>query len=318
MRTKSTITFLLITLLAVSLMGCDGATETAVTTARNDVAATGDLSNAGQADAPVGDALPTIAPSRGQNGNTNGNANSAGNGNATMAASRIHTRPFTGTLPISGELSAGDVDALRFMREEEKMARDVYNVLYQTWGLPVFQNVAASEQAHMDAILSLLNAYGLDDPAAGKGPGEFTNPDLQALHDELVAQGSRSLADALLAGGAIEEIDILDLEARLAETENPHMIQMFNHLRNGSENHLRAFVNNYERQAGLTYGPQYMTQARYQTAMAAMGSGGNGAQNGLGAQNQNAQGNQNQGQGGQGQGQNGAGNGNGYRGGRNN
>lgn len=300
MRTKSTIAFLLITLLVVSLMGCGGATETAVTSAGNDVAA----ANTGQADATAGDPLPTIAPSRGRNGNTN------------MAASGIHTRPFTGTLSISGELSASDADALRFMREEEKMARDVYNALYQTWGLPVFQNIAASEQAHMDAILSLLNAYGLDDPAAGKGPGEFTNPDLQALHDELVDQGSRSLADALLAGGAIEEIDILDLEARLAEAENPYMIQTFNNLRKGSENHLRAFVNNYERQAGLTYGPQYMTQARYQTAMAARGSGRNGAQNGPGAQNQNAQGNQNQGQ--SGQGQNGAGNGNGYRGGRNN
>lgn len=101
-------------------------------------------------------------------------------------------------------------DGLTYVREEEKLARDVYLFLYDMWGLQVFQNIADSEQTHTDAVKTLLDAYGLTDPAAATQPGEFVNPDLQALYNQLTAQGSLSLADALKVGAAIEEIDILD------------------------------------------------------------------------------------------------------------
>ncbi len=83
--------------------------------------------------------------------------------------------------PIIEGLSLNEAEGLSFMREEEKLARDVYLTLYDLWGLPLFQNIADSEQAHMDAVKSLLDFYGLDDPAAGQGVGIFTNADLQAL-----------------------------------------------------------------------------------------------------------------------------------------
>ncbi|MDP2030099.1 MAG: DUF2202 domain-containing protein [Thiobacillus sp.] len=55
-------------------------------------------------------------------------------------------------------LPGGKTDLL-FMREEEKLARDVYLTLYETWGLAVFSNIASSEQSHMDALLKLLRTY---------------------------------------------------------------------------------------------------------------------------------------------------------------
>jgi len=76
-------------------------------------------------------------------------------------------------------IGADEIEGLLFMREEEKLARDVYLTLYDQWNLSIFKNIAASESAHMDAILTLLERYGIDDPAAGKDVGEFTNPDLQ-------------------------------------------------------------------------------------------------------------------------------------------
>ena len=42
------------------------------------------------------------------------------------------------------------------MREEEKLARDVYSELATAWDLGVFWNIAESEQQHMDAVLDLL------------------------------------------------------------------------------------------------------------------------------------------------------------------
>ena len=38
--------------------------------------------------------------------------------------------------------AAAEVEALQYMREEEKLARDVYLALYEEWQLPIFQTIA--------------------------------------------------------------------------------------------------------------------------------------------------------------------------------
>jgi len=237
-------------------------------------------------------AAPSLAPDYG-NGNGNGGtgAGQTGNGNGTG----------TSVLDIpASDLSPEETAALIFMREEEKLARDVYNTLYGVWGQPTFTNIAASEQAHMDEVKLLLDRYNLADPALD--PGSFTDPNLQSLYDQLVAQGSISLTDALKVGAAIEEIDILDLQERLAQTDNADLQQVFNNLMMGSYNHLNAFTSVLLTQTGETYQPQYLSAEAY--AAIVTGQSGNG--------NQGASGNGQSGQGTQGQG------GNGYRGGQNN
>ncbi|HNF94680.1 MAG TPA: DUF2202 domain-containing protein, partial [Anaerolineales bacterium] len=130
--------------------------------------------------------------------------------------------------------------ALLFMREEEKLARDVYNQMYALWGQPVFQNIAASEQTHTDEIKLLLDRYGLADPALD--PGQFTDANLQALYNQMIAQGSVSLTEALNVGVLIEQTDIADLQARLAQTDNADIQLVYTNLMNASYNHLAAFL----------------------------------------------------------------------------
>jgi hypothetical protein len=240
-------------------------------------------------DEPV---APSLAPDYGNgNGNAGTGAGQTGNGNGTS----------TSVLDIpASDLSPEESAALLFMREEEKLARDVYNTLFEVWGQPTFTNIAASEQAHMDEVKLLLDRYNLADPALD--PGSFTDPNLQSLYDQLVAQGSISLTDALKVGAAIEEIDILDLQERLAQTDNADLQQVFNNLMMGSYNHLNAFISVLLTQTGETYQPQYLSAEAF--AAIVTGQSGNG--------NQGASGNGQSGQGTQGQG------GNGYRGGQNN
>lgn len=177
-------------------------------------------------------------------------------------------------------ISPEEAAALQFMREEEKLAHDVYVTFYDKWGLRVFDNIARSEQQHTDAVATLLDRYDISDPVTGNVLGQFTDPALQALHNQLVAQGSKSVADALKVGAAIEEIDILDLQERLAQTDNAAIERVYNSLLAGSENHLRAFVSNLKAQTGETYAPQYLSQAAYDAIVAASGSQGNGGRRG--------------------------------------
>ncbi len=175
----------------------------------------------------------------------------------------------------TGELTADEVAGLLFMREEEKLARDVYLALYEMWNVRIFDNIAGSESAHMDAVKGLLDDYGLADPAV-EAPGVFTNADLQALYDELVETGAQSLEDALRVGAAIEEIDILDLEAHMAETDREDILRVYDNLLRGSYNHLRAFAGNLERRVQKAYVPQYLDQDAYEAILDGDQGRGNG------------------------------------------
>lgn len=187
----------------------------------------------------------------------------------------VWVQPASAQTTSSG-LTTADVDSLLYMREEEKLAHDVYVTLYNLWGAPLFNNVAASEQNHTEMVLALLNQYGLADPAAGNGVGEFTNSDLQALYDDLVSQGSQSYEAALLVGGLIEEVDIADLRAELETTNVAAIQQVYQSLLSASGNHLRAFATAYENATGNAYAAQWLSAAD----VAAILSGGNSSGNG--------------------------------------
>ena len=209
---------------------------------------------------------------------------------ATLPALALDPVPTSAVQAVASvaptSLSAAERDALQYMREEEKLAHDVYVTLYDLWGLRVFSNIAASEQQHTAAVATLLSRYGVSDPAAGNAVGEFTDPVLQKLYDELIAQGSTSVAAALKVGAAIEEIDILDLQERVAATTHADIVRVYSNLTAGSENHLRAFTANLQRQTGAAYVPQYMDETAYNAIVNAAGGGAQGSGNrGAGAGN---------------------------------
>ena len=174
----------------------------------------------------------------------------------TMLQTAIAAMPVT-------DLTAVEQAGLLYMREEEKLAHDVYVTLGEKWNVPVFQNIPQSEQTHMDAVKLLLGRYGLSDPATDKAIGVFTDAPLQGLYNDLVEQGSQSLAAALTVGATIEDLDIVDLQTRLAQTDKADIQLVYENLLKGSRNHLRAFTRTLTRQAGASYTPQYLSQKAF-------------------------------------------------------
>lgn len=150
---------------------------------------------------------------------------------------------------------------LLFMREEEKLARDVYLYFHEKYGLNIFSNIASSEQTHMDAVLTIMEKYGVEDLASSE-LGVFTNATLQQLYNDLIAQGNASLTDALRAGATIEDVDIRDLDNVIEATTKADLMNMYKMLECGSRNHMRAFTSNLDSQ-GVTYAPQFISQEQY-------------------------------------------------------
>ena len=98
----------------------------------------------------------------------------------------------------------------------------------------------ASETSHQDQVLNLLNSYGLTDPRSSE-IGVFVNPDLQALYDQLIAQGMTSQTEAYKVGVLIEETDITDLTTAINSTSDATIVATLEKLRSASESHLAAF-----------------------------------------------------------------------------
>lgn len=160
------------------------------------------------------------------------------------------------------QLTEKEAAGLRFMREEEKLALDVYTKLAQKWGANPFQNIAQSEQTHTNAVLALLTTYGIADPAANLGPGVFKDKTLQKLYDELIKAGSVSRVEALRVGATIEDLDLNDLDDWLTVTTRPDIRRVYENLARGSRNHLRSFVKALKN-AGVTYKPVYISQEAF-------------------------------------------------------
>ena len=162
---------------------------------------------------------------------------------------------------IATYLTTDEIYWLSFIREEEKLARDSYLVLGSLWGLVIFENIATSEQKHMDAMKKLIECYELTDPVTDE-IGSFTEPELQALFDFLMAHGAQSTMDGLYVGALIEETDIDSIQKAIAVSDQMHIVSTYESIMCGSRNHLRAFIRQIEINGG-SYTPKVLAEEEF-------------------------------------------------------
>lgn len=200
-------------------------------------------------------------------------------------------------LITTSDLTDGELASLLKMKEEEKLARDVYSVLSQKWGSQVFSNISAAESNHLNAIVLLLTNYGSTESSIGEA-GIFADAAVQTLYSDLVAKASVSIQEAYKTGALIEEMDIKDLDKALATSTNENVTLVFENLLKGSRNHLRAF-NLQLTNLGIVYTPVYISQTDYNLIVTSpmekgkqykMQGKGNGQGNGKGQKGQGQKG----------------------------
>jgi hypothetical protein len=178
-----------------------------------------------------------------------------------MTASLAAMQQTVSNLPTE-PLDDAEKARILFIREEEKLAYDVYQTMFDIYGVNVFQNIPNSELSHMEAMLTIIKKYNLTDPMETNARGVYANPVLQSLYTQLVSQGRVSLLAAYQVGATIEDLDISDLNSSLAVTNNQDVRLVYDFLNKGSRNHLRSFYKNIKNWNG-TYTPVYITQAEF-------------------------------------------------------
>jgi len=164
---------------------------------------------------------------------------------------------------VPEELVQNEVDNLLFLREEEKLARDVYTYAFDLYGEVIFDNISNSEQKHMNLVLTVLDKYGISDPAEGLGMGDFSNPIIQDLYDQLILRCELSDLESFVVGAEIEDLDISDLRTMASESTNTDILDLVQKLECGSRNHMRAFNGKLEDLAA-TYEPIYLSSEEFE------------------------------------------------------
>jgi hypothetical protein len=146
------------------------------------------------------------------------------------------------------------------VREEEKVAHDVYAALATRYPDAPFARIALSEERHESAVQRRLDRAGLADPIDGHATGEFDNADLQKLYDALVTRASMSRTEALEVGALIEETDIADLRKSRGLTSDIQINRVYSNLERASGQHVRIFAGELKT-SGITYAPTVLGQA---------------------------------------------------------
>lgn len=163
---------------------------------------------------------------------------------------------------------------LAVLREQKKLARDVYDSLYDKWELRIFEEIGGAEKAHMEAVKPLLDQFAVEDPVAitGDEPGRFAHRPFQRLYDSLLVSGTASLVGALRTGAFVEEMDIVDLQRAIKYTGAEDLRAVYKYLLMAAQRHLLTFTR-YLKKAGAPYEPVLLPSREYERLIGASGGG---------------------------------------------
>lgn len=208
------------------------------------------------------------------------------NATAENAQKGAFARATQSDSDVVSALDADEASHLTFMREEEKLARDVYLAFAEMYPeQDIFSTIATkSEQTHTDTMRDKLDQFDLSDPNPGtnilpESIGVFTGDEwgwyFSETFTKLTRKGSESELAALYVGAFIEELDMHDIAdcpqvmvdagyrdpCGLRHTDERALINAYRSLIDGSENHLRSYVGQIEAVIGVgNYQAQYLTQ----------------------------------------------------------
>ncbi|MCB0634234.1 MAG: DUF2202 domain-containing protein [Saprospiraceae bacterium] len=164
-------------------------------------------------------------------------------------------------------LTEAEITSVLYNREAQKVSRDLYLGFYDNWQLAVFENVANGEQAHMDAMLFLIDLYDLTDPVGNNEVGVFYNAELQERYNIAWETGLADETAALREAALIQEMEIAELDAALTDlVENDHLDLIYNNLVTASGAHLHAFVK-YLQLFNIDYEPQVLSIEAFNAIM---------------------------------------------------
>ena len=144
----------------------------------------------------------------------------------------------------AGQLTQQDAASILLLREEEKLARDVYLTLSEKWNVPVFKNIAQAEARHMSVMKMLVDRYGLEDPVKDDTVGTFTSPEFRQVVSGTCGFRFRLAGRRIQGRREDRGTGYQGFAGFTGNVQSTDVRRVYQNLLRASENHLRAFSAN--------------------------------------------------------------------------
>lgn len=138
-----------------------------------------------------------------------------------------------------------DMDTLwrmQWMYDQEKLARDLSQELYDEWEEPNFANMVVTHQRHMNELEVTMRRYSLNPPADTNEPGGYRDEQHVELFAELKRRAEEGPLEAVKAVAFLQELHIFEYRLHVELTAEKPVKDTFERLLAGSKNHLRMWA----------------------------------------------------------------------------
>lgn len=144
-------------------------------------------------------------------------------------------------LDATSPLTADEIEFLYAMREDEKLARDLYAYFWTRYPTaPQIQRISKAEESHIAAIETVLDYYEISYPAMS-APGVFEDSTRQALYDELALK-SETMLEAFQTMAFVEDRDLFAYKMVQSQITNANLSLLIENMIKASTNHLKAAI----------------------------------------------------------------------------
>lgn len=170
---------------------------------------------------------------------------------------------ITPVMEATSPLTADETEFLYAIREDEKIAHDVYaafSALYPA--AKTISKIMTAESSHISAAEAVLDYYEIEYPPLSD-TGIFEDADRQALYNDLITKGT-TLIKAYGTMALMEEETVYAYKSIQNQLTNSNLSLLLSQLIKASSNHLRATVRQVVKLGG-SYSPAYLSDEEYQT-----------------------------------------------------
>ncbi len=131
--------------------------------------------------------------------------------------------------------------ALVKLMVNEKLARDVCEVMYQQWETCTFFRMFRTKKRDLGEIKEFLVSHMVPNPIKGYGAGSFPSQRVRELYKGMTLKGQRSLVDAIEVCSSIEKGNVKLISQCLKEVQDAKLRDLLKRLLAESQSHVRMF-----------------------------------------------------------------------------
>ena len=163
---------------------------------------------------------------------------------------------------FGAKATQGDIMALPYMYESEKMAENLFATWNEKHELPILDSLVESHATQREILAAVMGGLQVDLSVASLEEGDFKDAKVQTLYDKLLPIGNEMRVKAFTSGLLLEESMIKNVNTYLERGIDGISKTVFEAIKEASGKNLKV-LNSLLVAEGATYKAQVISQSEF-------------------------------------------------------